>query len=337
MEDIEIRLDEAEVQFTADRVTEVMKELGHRCDADESMFLAQQLEFMKAREIVKLYPERRARKFIPISGDVPAGAEQYSYKIYDYRGAAKLIAEHATDLPLFDVTATKETGYIRTMGGAMVFTLDDLDRAALTGQDLSTEQQKAAVKGFEKGENDVLFFGSSKFKLKGFLNQHAANGGNVGLHSLPSDGTGASRLWTTKTVTQIIRDLDEMVESVIEQSKNTIVPTTILLPRSRWALLNNTPFSVAGGSEVTIKTWWERNHPGITLDWLYELETAGVGGIKRAICYRLDEEVLQGQVPLPYDQKPPQARGLSFLVPVRSRIGGVDIKHPLGILYFDGI
>jgi hypothetical protein len=226
---------------------------------------------------------------------------------------------------------------VRTMALGFTYSLEDIDRAVMTGTDLPAEKQRAVVKGFEKGENDILFFGDPQFKLQGFLNAHAANGGNIGIHNLPSDGTGSSRSWANKTPTQIIRDLDEMVESVISQSKNQVVPTVVILPRSRWAIINNTPVSLAGGSDKTIKTWWEANHPGITLDWLYELETAGVGNATRALCYKRDPEVVEGQIPMQYDQLPPQSRGLGFLVPARSRIGGVAWTMPLGALYFDGI
>jgi hypothetical protein len=340
MEEVmEIRLDEAKVAATAKHLAGVCQGLGMnlKADAEESLFLAQELEHMMAREIETIYPERRARKFIPIGTSIPAGAQTYAYKVYDHRGAAKIIADWATDLPMFNALARKEIAQIVELGGAFGYSIAELEAAAMAGTPLEVREQQAAVKGFEKAENDILFFGSAANNIMGFLNADSANGGNVPTLSLPSDGTGASRLWSTKTAELIIRDLDQLVETAIQQSKGAFEINTILLPRSRWGVINTKPVSIGGGSDKTIKSWWMANHPGIEIDWLYELETAGANDTARAMAYFRSPEVVEGQIPLQYQQRPAQPKGLGIIIPCRSRIGGCSWTQPLGALYADGI
>ena len=54
------------------------------------------------------------------------------------------------------------------------------------------------------------------------------------------------------------------------------------------------------------------------------------------VAYQRDPMVLQLEIPQEFEQFPPQARGLSFVVPCHARIGGVHMHYPLAVAYMDG-
>src|SRR5690554_6770859 len=61
-------------------------------DANESVFFARELEYVKSRSYDKKYAELKARLLIPVSSEAEAWADAIVYESYDQVGAAKLIA-----------------------------------------------------------------------------------------------------------------------------------------------------------------------------------------------------------------------------------------------------
>lgn len=337
MENVEIRLDEAKVAQTAKHVEATCAAIGFNADADESLFLARELETILAREFEKKYPERKARKLVPISTEVDPGSETYTYRVYDEFGAAKVITDYAKDLPTFDALAREVSAKVVSLGGSYGYSVQELRAAAKAGKSLDSRKQRAAVRGFEKAENDILLLGDANTGMLGLLKAAAADGGNVPTVSIPADGTGSTKTWSTKTADQIIRDLDLLVNTVRTQSKGIHEANTVLLPLEAWGIANSKPYSTAGGSDKTVLAWWKANHPGVEVGWVNELSTAGAGATTRAMAYVRDPEMLEGHIPQPYEQFPPQAKGLTFSVPCHSRIGGVAWYFPLSAVYGDGI
>jgi hypothetical protein len=68
----------------------------------------------------------------------------------------------------------------------------------------------------------------------------------------------------------------------------------------------------------------------------YKLETAdeGLDG-PRIMAYQRSPEVISLVVSQEFEQMPPQAKNLSFLVPCHARFGGVKVVYPLAAAYGD--
>ena len=87
---------------------------------------------------------------------------------------------------------------------------------------------------------------------------------------------------------------------------------------------------------MTILRSFLANNPYIrNIDQWYRLDGAGAGGKNRGIVYKRDPMVLEGVVPLDFEQLPPQARNLEFVVPCQARCGGVKIYQPSAMRYVD--
>ena len=74
----------------------VIENSGHM-DANESIFFARQLEYVKAQTYDIKYPAMNALNLFPVDTSAGAGAKTITYRQYDSVGAAKVIANYAQD------------------------------------------------------------------------------------------------------------------------------------------------------------------------------------------------------------------------------------------------
>ena len=64
---------------------------------------------------------------------------------------------------------------------------------------------------------------------------------------------------------------------------------------------------------------------------------SGAGGLDRMAVYRRDPDALTLEIPQDFEMLEEQARGLEYVTPCHSRIGGVIVYYPLSIAFADGI
>ena len=105
-----------------------------REDTGESIFFARELEHILTRQHEVVYPELRARMFIPVSGEAGPGAESITYYQFDKVGMAKLISDYAADLPRADVFGNKFTSNIESLAISFGYSLQEVRSAAMAGR-----------------------------------------------------------------------------------------------------------------------------------------------------------------------------------------------------------
>lgn len=299
---------------------------GERLDARETALLAKQLEHVKSKTYDILYPGFDARKFIPVSTEAPNGAESITYRQWDQFGMAKIVANYGTDFPRVDAVCKEFTTPIKSLGASYGYSVQDLRAAALSGQRLDAARAAAARRSIEAMIDHVAAFGVDGAGLTGFVNHP-----NVGLTS-PAVGT-----WTAASnPLDIIKDLNKLVQAVIDQTKGVFRPNTILLAPSRFALISQ--MMMSADNNTTVLRAFLANNPYITsVDQWPHLELANAAGNgPRIICYTRSEEVLQMELPQDFEQFPPQTSGLEFLIYCHARSGGTVIRYPLAMEYMDG-
>jgi len=71
-----------------------------RCDANESIFFARQLEYIKGRTYDIQYPNLSALALFPVDTSAGAGANTITYRQYDTVGMAKFAPRTSLE-PLF--------------------------------------------------------------------------------------------------------------------------------------------------------------------------------------------------------------------------------------------
>ena len=114
---------------------------GQRFDANETAAFARQLEDIDLSSGYKVqYPELKGDKIIPIRTAINEGAEEYTYRVMDKAGLARVIANYAEDLPRVDVQGKEVTTKLFGLGASFGYSTQDLRRSRMLSVALDAER-----------------------------------------------------------------------------------------------------------------------------------------------------------------------------------------------------
>lgn len=301
---------------------------AERWDDKFTAVLEKQLEHVKAKTYDIRYPAMKARSLIPVNNDVDPGAETITYRQWDEFGMAQIIHDAGDDLPLIDALVEEFQQKVHSLGAAYGWSIQELRRSAMAGASLDMRRARAARRSVEQQIENIAALGNVKVGLVGF-----AKNANVPLVS-PVTGT-----WSTATGEQMIGDMMELASSVVTTSKEVFEPDTLVMDVTSFTRISTKRVSTTGDTNTTALEGFLRSNPWVTSvqSWnKLALANAANNG-PRMVCYKRDPEVLTLEIPQEFEQFPPQAKNLKFLVPVHARIGGVIVYYPIAMAYMDGI
>ncbi len=307
---------------------------SQRLDANESIFFAQELEYVKARTYDVKYPELTAIRNIPVSTEAGPGAETIKYYQYDAVGFARIIANYATDLPRVDLVGKEFNSPVKSIGASYGYSIQDIRAARMAGKPLEQRKANAARRAVDQEINRIAYFGDAKHNLKGFITHD-----NITDYTLPNDGVDAEEAASTKFIDKdpdkVLRDLNGMVAKMLELTQNVERPDTLALPHTVHADLASRPRSST--SDTTILEFFLKNNPYVkNVEVIPELAGAGTDGVDICMMYSKSSDKLTLEVPQPFEQFPPQPEGLEFVIPCHARCGGTIIYYPLSIIRAEG-
>jgi hypothetical protein len=317
--------------FTKHAVATLLAVLGLHSDAGETAGFTRQLEFIET-EIYKIeYPANRARDFIPVDSSVPDWAEEFTWRMWDWAGMAKIITNFSDDLPAVDVMAAEVHQKVRTLGDSFGYSINDLVVAAKMSTNLESEKGELARMAIENKVEQLSTFGDASAALPGFLNN-----ANVPILSAPGSLNGD---WLNPATTpqQILADLHAMAMAVVVQTLNTHAPDTLLLPLTHYQHISQTTLNQYN-SETILTTFLKQSTWIKNVDQWIPLATADAARTgPRAVCYQRNPRVVRLVIPREFTMQPPQAKNLAFVIPCHAKIGGVSWRYPLAAVYADGI
>lgn len=300
-------------------------------DADETIFFSRQLEAVKAKAYDVKYAELKARKLFPVSYEAGPGAESIKYEQYDMVGMFKIIASYADDLPRADVKGKEFVSIVKSLGGAYGYSLQDIRAAKFAGKPLAQRKADAAKRAFEQKINSIAFSGDADNNLGGFLSNS-----NVNVATIPADGTGSSALWTAKTADLILRDMNLVANTVVENTKGVEIPDTMIMPLAQYNLIATKRIGV--DSNMTVLKYFMETSPYIkNIEWVEELNGAGTAGADILMAYKRDPNNLTLEIPQEFEQLEVQPKGLEYIIPCHGRCGGLIVYYPLSICKGEGI
>lgn len=296
-------------------------------DANQTVFLREQLTAVK-REVVRVeFPEYKARSLIPVKNDTSSGKEYVEFQVLERVGRAKIVSDYAKDFPRVQLKGTSHIGKVKSLGASFGYSINEVRNAAETNISLNSEFATAAKEAIIAEENEIAWFGEETHRLYGVFNNP-----NIPRVLAPSGTAGTD--WEDKTPDEIIEDLNLCVNGVSENSLGVHTANVLLLPLTKYNYIASTPRSST--SDTTILAWFLQNNPYVErVMWLNELEEASSSGGAMAMAYRLDPRVLQLEIPQDFEIFPEQNEGMEMKFPCHSRIGGVHIYKPLGINFLE--
>jgi hypothetical protein len=308
------------------------KKLVVRTDAGPSYFLTTELEALMSEVYMEELPPFKIFELIPVSTEIPAGAETIAYRMFTPTGMAVIIRQPSNEIPRVDLFSKKFQSPVYEMADSYGYTLAELESAQFAGLPLERDKATLAREVMARTASEIAINGGAAFgvpDLPGILTNT-----NIPRATVANPGGGTQ--WTTKTAPQIIVDLRDGVAAVITSTQGVEEPDTILVPIAQYELLAGLQNSTA--SDETVLSFFLKTNPHIKkIDWLRELDGAGTGGADIALVYDNNPSKLKYHMPLPFQQRPAQEANLEIVVNCRERTGGVIIPKPLSLRILEGI
>lgn len=302
-----------------------------RLDSNESVFFNRELAYVKARSYDAKYAELKGLSLIPISTEAGAGVNEIIFHQYRGVGFAKVIADYAKDFPRVDIYGEEKAVKVKGIGDSYGYSIKEIRASQRTGKNLDQRRAITARRAHDEMMNRMALKSNPADGTFGLLDFPG-----ITEVTLQADGTSSSKTWASKTPDQIVRDINDLVNAVMEPTSAREVPDTLLLPIAQYNDLASRRIGEAG--EKTLMRYILDNSPYIKrIDWLSELKNFGAGGTNRALVGRFDEEHLTLEIPQPFEQFEAQQEGMEFTIPCHSECAGTIIYYPLAFAYADGI
>ena len=315
-------------------------------DANETVFFARELEYVKKRSYDVVYPEYKADFFAPVSNEANTGDDKITYDQFDSIGQATVINDEATDYKNVEIQKKQFSANVVTIGASISWSIQDIRRWAaaartgLTSSGRSFSQRKidAVTKVIKQKEEDIVAQGDTVSGLSGFYNNthiHTVEFAKDGKKSTEND----TSLWKYKTVNQITRDFNALVTAPQTRSRSTWVANTVIMDSEHYALLST--MRLGDNTNVTVLDFLLRAHRNNNLQ-VYAYDRVNLGaaspsggdpsvgtGGTRFMAYYRNPVVLTQEIPQPIEVLPPERERGSFVTIVRERHAGILLYYPL--------
>ena len=319
------------IKDSADAIKSVMKSSAMQYRNanldDASEFVARQLTYNRAMVFSVEKSPLEAFNIFNVSTDIPAGAKSAVRTVYTDAGLAKIVANPADDLPTTDLYANEVMVQVRTIATAYTYSLEELENAAFANVNLPMKKALAAKDAIDRKINELAFFGDKDYSIVGFIDNP-----NVNTYTVKKDGTGSSTKFSAKTPDKILRDVNEIVNSVRNNTKGIVTPDKVLFSPEVYDIVNTTPYSAV--EPGTILTHLKSMNPQIK-DWIPVYAFAGKGMI---IAGAFESPLYAHlEIPQTYVQVAPQPTNLSIKIPVYATTAGVTVERPFAFSKATGL
>lgn len=331
----------------SDAVDNMVKQ-GHFLNDDEGVFFQRQLEYIQAQSFDVLYPELKGRSSFSSNTEGGEGINQITYRSYDKRGKAVVIAGKATDLPRADIDGAEYTIDVRTLGNSFGYSRQELAAAKLTGMPLEQRKAEAARRAYEEKVNELVWFGDAASKINGLFSGPAGYPWSTITNTVVANASGGanSPVWgVDKTPDEVVADLAGACATMWEDTKMIHRPNKILISPSKFMYIMNTPRSLQ--SDVSILDWFLKNNDFITsrdqfvqVNELVDVFGATPGpaaGSQGFVVMEEKADNMRLREPFPYIHLPVQYKGLEFEINCYGRFAGLEIIRPAAIAFYYGI
>lgn len=302
-------------------------------------FVLAQGRNIETRIYERRYPTFNYGMHVPVVTEGNQWAIGTTFFTVDTTGEAKFLSGAGTDMPFNSATRDQASHDFAMLGSGWEWNIEEINQAALYGIDLNGTKAMSASQNIERLLNTIAMVGSTEKNWKGFANSTAVSRADVA-----ADGTGSAQFWSTKTVDQILRDINLGLSTVRAQTSEVEYADSIRIPPEAFRDIATRRLG-SGDGMITVLEYLRRNNiytaeTGQPLDIqpLRELATASNDGGGRMVAYRRDPEVLRFHLPMPRTVLQPRQKSImGFETGIIARTGGTEIRLPGAMAYLDEI
>lgn len=319
-------------KYHIDMLERIDRQEGRTDTLGLNAFFSNQLEQIRPQLYQKKYPELKARANVPVKNDINPGAMSLTERAVDEVGEADYVSDLGDDANFVEVVKDAEdTYYMRMIALKYGWTIQEMRNSQFAGMSLDTRKAFACRRGIER-----------------FIDKNLLIGGTTGgrtLYGLYTLASGVAPLAFTgdlvgdfkdQSPEDLFRNLMKYATYVRQQTKNVEdVDTLHMADTLRNHLLS---VQMGYGSKTSVlanfleAASWIKNVDTST----YLEPSGGHGGSTSArfVIYRKDPEVLEGLVN-EFEQLPPEYKGMRVETTCLARVGGVKVRLPKAIAYWD--
>lgn len=307
-----------------------------RTDANETPFLERQYVQLRTRIFSVEFMPTLARTFGPIATDIDPFTDVFSYAVEEIVGAAKIGSYAAKDVPRVDTNVKEVFGKVVPIVDAFGWNIGEMGQAARLNYDLSGRKMLAARGAIERGIDKVLAYGAIADET-GTIPQLSNMSGL--LNNADVTGLGITPLgwWLNPTPLSpsvVLADMSGLVSGINTTTGGLYTADTLLLPVAYYNYVKETPFSTLTGKSI-LQTFKDNNSEVTLIAPWWRLNTAGAGGVPRAVAYVRNAEVLELIIPLDFTTMPPEQQVFELIYNCHARCGGAKVYRPYAFKYGD--
>lgn len=308
----QLNYDEAELNYFRNH-SEV------RLDDAESIFLARELDALRARVFEAEFPGLNALQIFPVQSEAASWQKTFTYGLMSEFGIAKIVSDYADDIPMVGVMGQWETCTIYRIADAYQFSLDEIRAAQALGKNLNGRLALAARRGCDAKINELAFNGDAAYNIVGVFNHPnitwtpahnwKAVVGTAGATVGGSQNAFEDLVAAIGLVNTVTRGLHNANRIVIPPSMTTVL--TAQLPNT----------------SISYKSFLLQEYPNMAIYTAQELEE-GPGGKPAALVFEYDADSLAIELSQPFEQMPAVWNNFHAKVACSARTAGLIVYKP---------
>lgn len=245
------------------------------------------------------------------------------------------ISVETTAIQSVSVNGQKIVTELRPLAREVSFSSIELERSQLTSQPIDTQKTAALNQLYQMGTDQMVYIGSADVGATGMLNSSDVTAANV------AAGISGSTTWASKTPTEILADVNALIEAAWSASGFAVCPSKLLLPPLQFSYISSQLISSAGS--VSILKFLQDNSISLSVNgkaldiqpvkWLVG---RGAAATDRMVAYTNEEQYLRFPM-VPIRRETSYYQGIRFTAPYVWAFGEVEFPYLETIRYADGI
>lgn len=307
----EMHYDEAEARY--------LQTVG-KMDEATSIFLARQLEYVRARVLEVKKAPLEAFSVFPVQTDIPVGAESAVTRTYDSVGTAKIISNYADDLPRVDVAAKEDSVKVHSIGDSYGYNFREIQNAQFANINISARKAEMARRAIDIELDSIAWNGDSSHKIIGFFNNP-----NISEFTVTTNAANTTKI-EDMTVDEAIDFFNKFLEAVPEATNQVERVNTLLLYPKAYTYLATARIP---NTMNTVLDFLKGVHPEITR-WMKVGKLAGAGESGTDLIYAgyFDPSYIRLEIPERFRQHEVEKRNLEYVIDCTASTVGVTVDIP---------
>lgn len=245
------------------------------------------------------------------------------------------ISGETTVIPGVSVNGERVVLPLRPLAREVSYTSIELARSNLTAQPIDVQKLDALNILYQMNTDQMVYIGSKDVGATGLVNSSLVTAGAV------ANGVSGSPLWSQKTPTEILADVNTLLSNTWTASALAVCPDKLLLPPVQFAYISSQLISSAGN--MSILEFIKQNSIALQINgrpldiqpvkWL---TSRGADSTNRMVAYTNDESRVRFPM-VPIMRETPYYQGIRYAAPYLWAFGEVEFVYPETVRYADGI